>query len=175
MALSNWDNIIMDEKGNTHIGNIKLKNGTELELYKSFVNIRNKKYWKKDCGFIYPVVGLFYSGEIQINGAIIHAHNNEDNNELFLRVYMHSRKKTIEYFAIARYGYVGSRHVGITKDCIKRYNKWAGRKLDWSKAMGCNQGDSFFVGEKFRYKIGKAHKETILSKMLKNTIVINGD
>lgn len=97
MALSNWDTLAINGKGESSIGECTFSSGTNIEIYKNWCYISNEKMWVEGGGFTSPVIAQFIQGEINIGGVQIKAaRNRQDAIFLFASK---GYRETLEIFA----------------------------------------------------------------------------
>lgn len=73
MALSNWDTLALDEKSKPTNGVITSPLGVEVEIYKNWLYIRDKKAWQKGGRYVEPTIATVQFGEMSYKDVQIHA------------------------------------------------------------------------------------------------------
>lgn len=171
MALSNWDTISWNEKGNNLSGKMTVGDIT-VEIYKNYAHIQHKKAWIKESHFVKPYVIQIHEGNLTYLNIDIYAKRGKQNS-IYLVVESEKRKM----FGIGCYGYKRNKFVGVTQDTLNDFIKWAKKQeSDYNFTLVLpknpkrfNQGDTFFIGTiKSQTKIGKQLKETLFTSIIKN-------
>lgn len=73
MALSNWDTLAVDHKGESVGGSWTSPAGVTVEFYKNWLYVRHPKAWTKASSFIKPVIMQINSGDFTYLDVNIHA------------------------------------------------------------------------------------------------------
>jgi hypothetical protein len=190
MALSNWDILMLDEKGKSLPGVWQSSLGLKLEIYKNWLHLHDEKAWYENAGFYSkPIIAKIDSGSYDYKNLHILAIRGPQNG-VFVIVwedfYSKDYKKHWVRGAIGCgvYGYtqgISGRYIGVTKTSLRWFIKEMHKKdfytipdvfvnLDLLKGQRYNQGDAFFtchIGTPLQNtKAGKA-KETIFGKAIK--------
>lgn len=63
MALSNWDTLAVNEKGESIGGSFKSPGGVTVEFYKNWLYVRDPKAWDKSSGYTKPTIMQVNSGD----------------------------------------------------------------------------------------------------------------
>lgn len=71
MALSNWDTLALNEKGESTNGVFTSPLGVTVEIYKNWLYVRDPKAWQEGGSYVHPVVmevqkGSFHYKDVQI-------------------------------------------------------------------------------------------------------------
>lgn len=74
MALSNWDTLAVNLKGEPTNGRFAAPNGVKVEFYKNHLHIHDPEGWtEKGGGFVKPIVATIDQGEMTYKGISIKA------------------------------------------------------------------------------------------------------
>lgn len=121
MAMSNWDTIAWDLKGEPCLGVLECP--FRVEIYKNWVNVHSKN---KILNIIYGEV--YYKTS---NGTLeVIVKQGKQNGIYLAAIYSNSYKNEIKgLFGIGCYGYEGDRWVGVKKETIEDFERWL-RSLD---------------------------------------------
>jgi hypothetical protein len=172
MAMSNWDLMAWDDKGNTDNGRF-IHNFTQINIYKNWVYVCDEKAHNKYTSFKYPTIMSIHDGWVHYNGCdIITKRGKQDGIYVVVRVFDNGNAKY--YYGIGCCAYRGNKCVGVTKTTYEDYMKWL-RKLNKEeyvkvtkpkKLLRVNQGD-MIIGDikKHSTLIGKA-SDTLISQLL---------
>lgn len=114
MALSNWDTIAWNEKGEPTKGILQCPNGTIVEIYKNWASIKSNsltmQFWQGQV--FYKNLYLFGKRSIQSSIFLVAIHKDWNKNIM----------KAL--FGIGCYGYVKHKWVGVKNKTIELYKKW---------------------------------------------------
>jgi hypothetical protein len=172
MAMSNWDLMAWDDKGNSDTGSFT-HNFTQINIYKNWVYVCDEKAHNKYTSFKYPTIMSIHDGWVHYNGCdIITKRGKQDGIYVVVRVFVNHDAKY--YYGIGCCAYRGNKCVGVTKTTYEDYMKWL-RKLNKEeyvkvtapkKLLRVNQGD-MIIGDikKHSTLIGKA-SDTLISQLL---------
>ena len=156
MALSNWDTIAWNEKGETCKGGMAFPNGVTVEIYKNWAYIHDpqahrgeKEPYAKDT-----VMELF-TGELNYRGVGLLAKRSRQAS-IFLIANHSSEGRERTLFGIGCYGYRGEKWVGVELETITEYMKWLTKAKEdaslvffnlpeFAKGLRYNQGDAYFA------------------------------
>jgi len=178
MAMSNWDLMAVDTKGNPTDGKFKSPAGVEVEIYKNWVYVKDEKAWtEKGAQLNEPYIMQLSSGVLSYKDIDINAIRGPQNGIFIIVEHSKFDKKKKEYVKTGMAGcgvsaFAGNRGVGVTQTSLKFLEKLIKEEKEGesifplNKAKRFNQGDAFFIGaKKSSTKIGKA-KQSILGKVL---------
>lgn len=161
MALSNWDTLALDEKGEPSTGDFTSKLGVNVEVYKNWLYIRDEKAWDDKSGWQRPTVMQISHGSITYKDVNIVALRGPQNGVYaFVWSGWEHDKTLVGMIGIGVYGFdESSEFVGVLPDSLDWFeNKikegdWGGDssvpaallKIDLRKGQRFNQGDAFFA------------------------------
>jgi hypothetical protein len=82
MAGGNWASSSFDNEGKSagcvnHLG-------SQIEIYKSYILIRNEKMWYEQCGFVKPIIAQILEGDLKIAGFEIKTKRKHDPESIFV-------------------------------------------------------------------------------------------
>jgi hypothetical protein len=97
VALSNWDTLAFNAKGQASPGEVENRHGVTLEIYKNWLYVRDPKTWKEGRQYTKPVIAEIGEGTIQIGGFDIVAKRCGQNGVMVVAGY-HSAKYKRHYF-----------------------------------------------------------------------------
>jgi len=179
MALSNWDTMAWNAKGESTIGTFVCPDGVILEIYKNWLYIHDKKAWWQGMPFCKPVVMQISKGEIQYVGLSIYAERGPQES-IFVYTKYHDYQSKIDdsFFGIGCYGYVEDKWVGVLPSTVIQFKQWLqdlqrneGIALPELKdGLRYNQGDAYFadvLGVAIPASKAGETEPTILSHILK--------
>ncbi len=149
MALSNWDLLAIGNDGKTCDGIVHGKLAS-VEIYKNWIYVSSEKMYQEGGSYIYPVIALINSGDLQIGGLAISAIRHPSQNSIFVFVHAsthdENNKEIPNYFAgIGCYGYYSK---------IKEFLKWKGIDIKY---------EDYIEGSR-NYRIGPNNETIPLGK-----------
>lgn len=158
MALSNWDTLAVDEKGEPTDGRFTSPLGVQVEIYKNWLYVRDEQSWREGGRFIAPTVMSVTHGELVYNDVSFYAVRGPKEG-IYLAVwtgYPHEPNWKA-MVGIGCYGYDDHRWIGVQAADIRFLEIMLKADavpqelgvLDFSKALRFNQGDRYFA-EKLR-------------------------
>lgn len=134
MALSNWDTLAVDLKGEAQAGFFVSPCGVRVEIYKNWVYIHDPKAWRKGGQFCEDVVIELQHGDLHYMDVEIRAVRGPQNGIYVAcwHIDWHVEdKKPAEYTGMVGcgvYGFEGEDWVGVTPDSVEFLQKWIGKK-----------------------------------------------
>ncbi|MGH9462244.1 MAG: hypothetical protein ACRD1X_13560 [Vicinamibacteria bacterium] len=158
MALSNWDTLAVDEKGEPSDGRFTSPLGVEVEIYKNWLYVRDEKAWRDGGHFVEPTIMSIDHGQLIYCDVSIYAVRGPKNG-IYLAVwtgYAHEPNWKA-MVGIGLYGYDDRRWIGVQAADIRYLEVQLKADavpqelgaLDFAKAVRFNQGDRYFA-EKVR-------------------------
>jgi hypothetical protein len=128
MALSNWDTISANEKGESISGFWKSPQGVGVEIYKNWMYIHDEKAWTESGCFTKPIIMQIEEGVMNYKDVQIVAFRGPQNG-IYL-VVSHTRYpkykgkvKTVGMIGIGCYGYKGDKFVGVLPSSVDWFMK----------------------------------------------------
>ena len=124
MALSNWDTIAWNERGEPTKGILECPDGVKVEIYKNWVTIEDEKAWREGP-FVKPYIIRFWDGHIQYRKLYLFGHRSIQASIFLAAIYADSSKDIIKaLFGIGCYGFEGHKWIGVKYKTIKLFEKW---------------------------------------------------
>lgn len=156
MALSNWDCLCINHKGESIDSTFNFGNGISISCYKNWLHIYDEISWDKRSGYVKPMVVNIYEGALVYNRVHILAIRGPQNGVYFVAWKDDWNKKQLKITGVIGcgvYGFSGNRYVGVTKKALRWFSKELNKKEN-------NQG--------FKYHIYDA------PEMFRNMNLLNG-
>jgi len=154
MALSNWDTLALSETGQPTPGVFTSALGVEVEVYKNWLYVRDKRAWREGGGFTGPTVMQVTEGTLRYQDVHIAAWRGPQEG-VYAALWSGRYGQERGIVAAGVYGYRGEEWVGIEPESIAWLRAQLKkeevdvpskfRTLDWSGALRFNQGDEFFA------------------------------
>lgn len=182
MALSNWDTIAWDEKGEPCLGSMECPDGSSIEIRKNWAHISDPKAFRSEGSpFTADVIIQIWHGSFQYRRLCAFAKRGPQESVFLVAIYQEYEPKVLkELFAIGAYGYSGNKWTGIKPTTIDEYKLWlrqlgnedeidAAMLPELKPGLRYNQGDAYFanhLGEAVPGTPPGEAKDTILSQML---------
>jgi len=148
MALSNYDSLALNEKGEPINGVITSPLGVTVEIYKNWLYIRDNKAWKKNGYFVKPTVMQINSGDITYQDLHILALRGPQGGIYVIVYYMDKEYNPHGMIGCGVCAYIDdknhrTRFAGVTKKCLSWFKKELNKKQEswgstsaWSKKKG---------------------------------------
>ena len=179
MALSNWDTLVLDHKGNPSRGDLISPMGITVEVHKNWLYLRDPQAWRPGQ-FVEPTVMEIQEGSIHYLDVHVFARRGPAYGIYFSVWTGNEGKEGFSAMAgIGCSGYVEEKYVGVLPEYIQYLQALLREEdvpevlktLDFSHALRFNQGDAYFT-DRFNKDVpatrpGKA-EPTILSEVIKN-------
>lgn len=106
MALSNWDTLAFNNKGESCVGTFRHKNGNWLEIYKNWAYLTSPSMWKKTkVGFRKPILASIEHGKINALGFNVQVARGDTQSACFVFASYYDKKNTVLFGGIGCYGY----------------------------------------------------------------------
>jgi len=184
MALSNWDTLAFDEKGESSTGDFTSKLGVEVEVYKNWLYVRDEKAWVDGGQFVKSTVMQIQHGEITYKDIHVVALRGPQNGVYAFVWSGWEHEKTLTgMIGIGVYGYDDrGEFIGVTTDSLEWFKEQIKtgdldvpkvlKEIDLSKGQRFNQGDAFFaqhLGEGIPATPPGEAGPTVVSQIIKNT------
>jgi len=124
MALSNWDTIAWNEKGEPTKGVLECPDGVKVKIYKNWVSIQDDKAWREGP-FVKPYIISFWDGFVQYRNLYLFGKRSIQVSVFLAAIYKDwSKNITRALFGIGCYGFVGDKWVGVKYKTIHLFRKW---------------------------------------------------
>jgi hypothetical protein len=177
MALSNYDTLAVNEKGESINGVLVTPLGVRVEIYKNWLYVYDSAAWRKGGAFVKPCIAEIQHGELRYLDLSVCAVRGPQDG-----VYVVAWYDEQEIHGIAGCGvvaYVGNALVGVLRDSIGWFQAKLRKfdvptmfqNLDFADAKRCNQGDRFLARglglPSADTPVGAQAPVTILSKLVK--------
>jgi hypothetical protein len=118
MALSDYDMLAFNHKGEPCNGVVKNEKGNSLEIYKTWLYVRAPKMWQPGSDFCDNIIASIAEGQMHIGGFKVQAKRFSRQNTIFvLATYSKGPKYTTQYF-----GGIGCRGYGSKIEQILKEN-----------------------------------------------------
>ncbi len=179
MALSNWDTLAVNEKGEHCNGEYTSPLGVSVVFYKNWLYVRDERAWREGGKFGKSTVAEIHLGTIDYQDISIIAVRGPKNG-VYACIYNGYGKDATGIVGCGIYGYEGDEFVGVGEREKHFFSEFLSdenymipesfRKLDLSGSKRFNQGDAFFQKQgimigSIETESGKADKP-ILQKLL---------
>ena len=113
MALSNWDTIAWNERGEPTKGILQCPNGIIVEIYKNWASISNK--FKTN-------IMQFWQGQVHYRNLYLFGKRSIQSSIFLVAIYKDWNKNIIKaLFGIGCYGYVKHKWVGVKNKTIEQF------------------------------------------------------
>lgn len=120
MALSNWDDWSVDDKGKSCSGEFTSNAGVRIAVYKNWLYVYDEKAWEENSGFAKPVIMNIDEGHLQYKDVHIVAIRGPQEG-VFAAVW--SGYEHLDNFkgmiGCGVYGYNGSEWVGVKQETLR--------------------------------------------------------
>jgi hypothetical protein len=129
MALSNWDTMLLDQKGKPLPGSWTSPKGIKVEVYKNWVHIHDEKAWVEDgASYMKPIVMRMESGQIHYKDVEILVLRGPQNGAFLVAwsdIYSkdYKKHKVVGCIGCGVYGFSGDRYTGVTRTALKWFMK----------------------------------------------------
>lgn len=149
MALSNWDTMAFNEKGQPSNGIFTSKLGVRVEFYKNWLYVHDEKAWEDGGAFVRDTVMNVQLGDLQYKDVHITAVRGPQEG-IFAVVYSGYGKDAVGMLGCGVYGYHDMEWCGVTPKTIEWWAEHMGDfdspfEVDLKKGLRFNQGDAYFA------------------------------
>jgi hypothetical protein len=117
MALSNWDTMALNEKGEPSHGEFTSPCGVSVEFYKNWLYVRDAKAWQEGGGYTEPTVMEIQPGDIRYKDVHILALRGPQNG-VFAVVWTGYGDEVKGMAGCGVYGYEGMEWIGVTPESL---------------------------------------------------------
>lgn len=127
MALGNWDSWV---KGNWKGGREIAYRGVEVEVYKSWIYIRDEEGWRENQGFTKPTVAEINDGRMKYKNVeiVVQFYENPLPESIYFCAWFtdwDSKDQKIYFcYGVGTYGYEGSDWVGVRHWQMEMCENW---------------------------------------------------
>ena len=184
MALSNWDCIAWDERGEPCDGRLRTPDGIIVDIYKNWVYVYDKtayESWKSDCkNYDHPCIMEIHEGIFTYKNIDIRATRGKQGAIYVAAIYrIYRENKVLGLYGIGCYGYESDEWVGVKEETIADFFRWLYKTAEkyilpipetFGEQKRFNQGDRLFA-DCFGFEIPTTEPEKaddpILSKLFK--------
>ncbi len=134
MALSNWDTLAVDLKGEPQAGWFESPGGVRVEIYKNWLYVHDTKAWREKGSYSKDTVMQIQHGELHYHDVEIRAIRGPQNGVYvgcWHAEYNSDPKVPTEYtgiFGCGVYGYDDKTWVGVTPECVEFLQKFVSHK-----------------------------------------------
>lgn len=136
--LSKWVTLAWNENGEPCEGRIEIEGvfeaeGIVVEIFKNWLYVRDEKAWRKNSGYMKPIIMMISQGQLEYYRFKIIA-SRGSNNELFTVIECNNKDFTEkrQLIGISCRGYYDDKYVGVTEDTKKEFLDWIKKsKDDW--------------------------------------------
>jgi hypothetical protein len=127
MALSNYDTLVIDEKGKSINGVFVSPLGVRVEFYKNWLYVQDERAWQAGGAHVKPTVMEVREGDIKYKDVQILAFRGPQNG-IYAVVWNWDHKKDVTSGMIGCgvYAYSGKKFVGVRKQSAR----WLRKKLN---------------------------------------------
>ena len=156
MALSNWDTLSFNEKGES-INGLFVSGDVKIEIYKNWLYVHDPKVWDENSMFINDTIMHVLSGNFIYKNINIHAKRGRQQSVL---CFVYTRDYKTDTFnamiGCGVYGFNGNNWVGVEEETYEELKEFVEEVVSNEfirtpftlpdKPLRFNQGDAFFAG-----------------------------
>lgn len=139
MALSDYDTLMVNEKGESLQGYWTAPSGVVVEIYKTMLHIHDRQAWDKDSGWVEPIIMAINEGDLKYKDVEIRAKRGPQGG-IYVVAYarQYTKKEPKDQFTACIgcgvSGWSSNRYTGVTKASLKWFMKELTRK-EWQESV----------------------------------------
>lgn len=175
MALSNWDTLSVNLKGEHNGGSYTSPLGVKVRFYKNWIYVSDPVAWKENCGYVKDTIMEIHKGTIKYKDVHIEAIRGPQNGIYAVVHSGYQHNNTLQgMVGCGVYGYEEEEWVGVessSKDFLQNWiseKTWKSEKeyIDYIKnSIGMNIDEN---NEQTKKIIKDAMEDTVFAKTIAN-------
>lgn len=131
MALSNWDTLSVNLKGEAQAGFFISPGGVKVEIYKNWIYVHDPKAWREEGQFVKDTIMEIQHGRVQYYDVEIVAVRGPQEGVYVVCWHANYENKETEYTGMIGcgvYGYEGENWIGVMPDSLEFLQKWVSHR-----------------------------------------------